>query len=94
MASLLKRSFSEKIFIRNAALPVCSNCVHFIEPTHNYPYDPIPSNDEGRCKKFGEVSLVTGAVEHDLASHCRFVDKKCGVLGSYYILKKNKILSL
>ncbi len=72
-------------FIRNKELPICTKCTHFIEHTNNYPYDPIPSNEKyGRCKKFGEVNVITGAVEYDLASHCRLNNKKCGNFGSEY----------
>ena len=78
-----------KIFIRNKALPICSNCLHFIEHTNNYPYDPMPSNEQhGRCKKFGEVNMITGGIEYDLASDCRLTVTKCGKLGSEYTEKK------
>ena len=74
-----------KIFIRNKALPVCSNCVHFIEHTNNYPYDPMPSNEKyGRCKKFGEANMITGTIEYD----SRFNDSKCGKIGSEFTAKK------
>ena len=77
-----------KIFIRNKALPICSNCLHFIEHTNNYPYDPIPSNEQhGRCKKFGEVNMITGAIEYDLASDCRLNVRKCGNSGLEYMEK-------
>ena len=77
-----------KIFIRNKALPICSNCLHFIEHTNNYPYDPMPSNEQhGRCKKFGEVNMITGAIESDLASDCRLNATKCGKSGSEYTEK-------
>jgi len=56
---LLNKKFStKKNFIRNKGLPICSNCLHFIEHTNNYPYDPITSNEKyGRCKIFGEVNV-------------------------------------
>ena len=55
-----------KIFIRNKALPICSNCLHFIEHVNNYPYDPNPSDKQyGMCKKFGEVNIITGEIEYD-----------------------------
>lgn len=86
---ILNRSFStEKIFIRNRGLSICSNCLYFIEHTNKYPYDPIPSDEQyGRCKKFGEVNLITGAIEHDLARNCRLNVSKCGNLGSEYTEK-------
>jgi len=86
---ILNRKFSsEKLFIRNKELPICSKCLNFIEHTNNYPYDPIPSNEQhGRCKKFGEVNMITGAIEYDLAINCRLNVSKCGKLGSEYTEK-------
>jgi hypothetical protein len=85
----LTRKFSTgKNFIRNNSLPICSNCLHFIEHTNNYPYDTITSNERyGRCKKFGEVNMITGTIEYDLASTCRITDNKCGILGSEFTYK-------
>ena len=76
------------ILIRNRALPVCSNCLHFIEHTNNYPYDPIPNSKEyGQCKKFGEVNLITGVIEYDFAKNCRNDIGKCGKQGLQYMEK-------
>jgi len=85
----LNRIFSTgKNSIRNKKLPICSNCLHFIEHTNNYPYDPIPNDEQyARCKKFGEVNLITGAIEYDLAKNCRLNVEKCGNLGSEYMEK-------
>jgi len=45
---LNKKFTTEKIFIRNKAVPICSNCVHFIEHINNY---PIHINEKyGICK--------------------------------------------
>lgn len=45
------RKFSTKrFFIRNPETPICSNCLHFIEPTNTNPYDGY------RCKKFGNMN--------------------------------------
>ena len=89
---ILKTHFSTgKIFIRNRELPICSNCLHFVEHKNNYPYDPIPSDEQhGRCKKIGEVNLITGAIDYDLAKNCRLNVSKCGNLGSEYEDKKDK----
>ena len=89
---ILKSAFSTgKNLIRNTKLPICSNCLHFIEHTNNYPYDPKPSDEQyGRCKKFGEINLVTGEIQYDLAKNCRLNDNKCGKIGLEYI---NKIKS-
>lgn len=86
---MLHNGFSTKTgFIRNQALPICSNCVHFIKHTNNYPYDPIPCDEQyGRCKMFGEMNLVTGVIDYDLASSCRYNEKKCGSIGSKYTEK-------
>jgi hypothetical protein len=85
--SILKSNFStQKVFIRNKKIPICSNCVHFIEYTNNYPYDPIPNNEQyGKCKKFGEV--ITGVIEYDLANNCRLDDSQCGKFGSEFTNK-------
>ena len=84
----LIRPFSVNFFIRNNDLPICSKCLHFIEHTNNYPYDPIPSDEQyGRCKKFGEVNMVTGVTKYDLARNCRLEINKCGKFGSEYTEK-------
>ena len=87
--AILKTNFSTvPTFIRNKQLPICSKCVHFIEHTNNYPYDPIPSNEQyGRCKKFGEVNMITGIINYDLASYCRLNDNQCGKFASHYTKK-------
>ena len=88
----LKKAFSTGYteFIRNKNLPICVNCLHFIEHTNNYPYDPQPSDkDYGRCKKFGEVNVITGLIDYDFAKNCRDDNKKCGKTGSEYKDLKN-----
>jgi hypothetical protein len=84
--TILNKKFStKKIFIRNKELPICSKCLHFIEHTNNYPYDPIPSDKQyGRCKKFGEINMITGEIEYDLAINSRLDDNKCGYFGSEF----------
>ena len=48
----------------------------------------MPSNEQhGRCKKFGEVNMISGAIEYDLASNCRLNVSKCGQFGSEYTEK-------
>ena len=87
---ILNNKFSSgKKFIRNKELPICSKCLYFIEHTNNYPYDPLPSNEKyGRCKKFGEMDMVTGTINYDLASNCRLNESKCGKFGSEYTEKR------
>ena len=72
---------TERFFIRNKELPICSNCVHFIERTKDYPYDG------NRCKKFGEMNVITGAIKYDLAAVCRLDDDMCGKKGLHYTAK-------
>ena len=62
--------------IRKIQYPTCVNCVYFIKTTSNVNY--------GRCKKFGEMDLVTGLIDHDFAKLCRDDTKKCGWRGSEY----------
>ena len=87
--TILKSNFSTvNTYIRNKELPICSKCVHFIEHTNNYPYDPIPSNEQyGKCNKFGEVNMITGEIDYDLASDCRLDNSKCGKFASEYSKK-------
>jgi hypothetical protein len=76
------RKFSTgKFFIRNKDLPVCSNCLHFIEYTNKNPFDG------NRCKKFGEMDVITGAIKYDLAAVCRLKDDACGETGNEYTAK-------
>jgi hypothetical protein len=87
--TILKINFSTvPTFIRNTKLPICSNCIHFIEHTNNYPYDSTPSNQQyGKCNKFGEVNMISGSIEYDLASDCRLDNNKCGKFASEYSKK-------
>ena len=71
---------TEIFFIRNKKFPICSNCVHFIERTINYPYEG------DRCKKFGEMDLISGAIKYEFAAVCR-LDEFCGKKGSHYTAK-------
>lgn len=86
---MLNKNFStEKTFIRNKALPACFDCLHFIEYC---PYDSIPSDKQySKCKKFGEMDLITGVIEYDFVKYCRDDINKCGKLGSEYIDRKDK----
>jgi hypothetical protein len=76
------RKFStELFFIRNKELPICSNCLHFIKYTNDNPFDG------NRCKKFGEMDVITGAIKYDLAAVCRLDDYSCGKNGLHYTAK-------
>lgn len=71
-----------KFFIRNTELPLCLNCLHFID---NNSYNPKSTSKQyGKCKKFGKMYLITGIIEYDFARHCRADNGKCGKIGSEY----------
>ena len=70
-----------QVFIKNSDLPICLNCLHFIRPTE------LQKNDYeryGRCKKFGEMNLITGEIEYGFTRHCRLDDEKCGYIATEY----------
>jgi hypothetical protein len=71
------------LFIKNANLNTCKNCVYFIKDT---PFEYGAPNDEkyGKCKMFGEKNLITGIVQHDYAVWCRQNNAKCGQDGKYF----------
>ena len=80
--------FNGKQFIKNSGLPICKNCVHFVEHENNYPYDQAPNNDIfGQCKIFGNISMVTGITKYEYARNCREDNNKCGHIGSQYVQK-------
>ena len=67
------------IFIKNNDLLSCRNCKHFIEDVTNYPYDPLPDNNYGRCKLFGTKNIVTGRIKNEYASAARKDNNMCGM---------------
>lgn len=76
------RKFStERFFRRNKEFPICSNRLHFIEPTNTNPYDGY------RCKKFGNMNLVTVTIHYELAANCKLSDDMCGEEGDQYTAK-------
>ena len=71
--------------IRNIKYPNCVNCRHFIAYTNQFTLYPThETNRYGRCKQFGEINVVTGQVNYDLACVCRDNAKKCGLEGQSY----------
>lgn len=81
---LFKPSSSNKLpMIRNTQHPICSKCIHFIEHKTNFQDDEDDEN-YGRCKKFGEVSLIVGKIKYDFARNCRNDNTKCGISGSFF----------
>ena len=80
---IMKRTI---FFIKNKDFKPCVSCVHFIEDTSNYPYDPPANNEKyGKCKLFGEQNLISGNVHHEYAVWCRQDVNKCGIEGKHYI---------
>ena len=73
-----------KQYIRNTENPSCVNCVNFIPDQTCYPFDTLPDDNFGKCKKFGELNLVTGGIEYDMALNCRRDETKCGSKGIEY----------
>jgi hypothetical protein len=67
--------------IKNLNYPICVKCNHYAPATSAEPYlEPR----FGKCKKFGEMSKVTGEINYDYASICRENDNKCGEKGFFY----------
>jgi hypothetical protein len=70
------------LFIKNKNSKLCINCIHFIEDKSNY--QPPDDTLYGKCKMFGEQNIITGEVENDLATMCRYDNTKCGINGKYF----------
>jgi hypothetical protein len=68
------------LFVKNTTFKICKKCVNFIEDKSNDPDDTL----FGRCKMFGEQNIITGEVENDNASLCRYDNTKCGIDGKYF----------
>jgi hypothetical protein len=81
--SLIQKRY---LFIKNANLKSCVNCINFIEEKTNSPYEELP-NDKlyGKCKKFGTQNFVTGETDNEIAIICRNDNKKCGAGGKYFV---------
>ena len=74
----------QTVFIKNMDLPLCINCINFIEDKMTDPYGPLQNdNENGKCKLYGEKNIVTGEIKYDYASDCR-KDKRCGLIGNYF----------
>lgn len=59
--------------LRNLRFPVCARCTHFVDMY------PVP-----RCRRSGEVDLVTGRITYDAARQSREDAKRCGLRGTHY----------
>jgi len=64
--------------------PICNNCIHLVEYTHDYPWDQSPDNKLKGCSKFIIKSLVSGVKKYEFASVCREDKNKCGQEGRFF----------
>ncbi len=75
--------------IRGRELVICKKCLHYMVNDNQNPYEIGWKEEEvGKCQVFGEVNMITGEIEYDLANKCRKNESKCGKLGREYIEKK------
>lgn len=65
-------------FIRNAKVPVCLECIYFVQGAHKI----------GRCTKFGEKDVVSGKITYESAEVSRITENMCSRKGAYFE-KKN-----
>lgn len=80
----------EKSFIKNIEVPICINCVHFIKFKTKNTYDVNGSLNLhlSQCKKFGIKNVLSGKIEYEQASKCRFNNDMCSNNATYF--HKNK----
>jgi hypothetical protein len=58
-------------FIRNAKLPVCLDCVYFVQGLK-------------RCSKFGDKDVVSGKISYVNAESARSIENMCSRKGIYF----------
>ena len=80
----MNRMLSVSFHIKNIKKPICINCVTFISPENNYPWDDIPDEEYGKGSKFGLRGLVTGKLHYDYAINIRQDKTKCGEDGTLF----------
>ena len=88
----MNRMLSISFQIKNIKKPICINCVNFISPENNYPWDDMPNDElQGKCAKYGFKHLITGKIHYDYAINIRQDKTKCGEDGSLFEeIKTNK----
>lgn len=64
---------------------LCINCKYFIRHWPDCPDDPINNSDYGKCKLFGEMSLITKNTEYDYAKNVRNNPYQCGTSGNLFV---------
>ena len=77
MIQIIKNKIGiKRIFIKNIDKPICKNCIYY----HEHKDFILPS----KCKKFGEINIVSGEIEYLFAYTCRKLNYYCGIDGKYY----------
>lgn len=61
-------------FIINAKLPVCCECVYFIQGMR----------ESGKCGKFGEKNVVSGKISYVNAEEARTTENMCSRRGTHF----------
>lgn len=81
--------------IKHIEYPSCINCIHFIKyNVKEYDYHPEDKAIKlSTCNKFGSKDIISGKINYDSTSKCRFNKDMCGLDGKYFISisKINKI---
>lgn len=65
---------SKSQFIRNAALPICIECMHLVQGLQT----------TRRCSKFGEKNVISGKITYASAEISRTVENMCSQKGIYF----------
>lgn len=69
---------------------LCINCKYFINHFKSDPYDPYDYSNHGKCKLFGNISLINGEIEYDYAKCVRNNKSQCSEKGIYFVSHNNK----
>jgi len=81
--------------IKNIDLPSCIDCIHFIKYNVNeFDYHPIDKSIKmSKCNKFGTKDVISGKIDYELTTNCRYNKEMCSLSGKYFISiqQNNKI---
>lgn len=72
------RFFYLLTIIKNNNLPICKNCIYFIQYKHQN------QGHLDRCAYFGEKNIISGEINYDFADHCRLDENRCGINATYF----------
>ncbi len=73
-----------QFFVKKSTVKPCVECVHFIKDTIYGKYDEPDDENNGKCKIFSEINVVTGQIKHDYALQCRYDNSLCGMDGKHF----------